>query len=352
MLKGHGDDGYAQQTAIGHDFSSNVCRDALPEGLQEYLRQHLETLTHYPEPASESLRALIAGREGITVASVLVTNGATEGIYLTAQAFARGVSYVLQPTFSEYADACRLAGHQVKGIRHLNEVGEDATMVWLCNPNNPTGTVISKGELLLRIAAHPDVVFVVDQSYEAFCREPLLSVGEASAYGNLLLLHSMTKQYALPGLRLGYLTGAEKLVAKVEHRLQPWSVNVLAQRAGEFILEERGKATGRRTEFGNERKENSIEWSVDAYLEETQRLRAAIGGIDGMEALPTATSFFLVRLEEPSAGALKQWLAGEGILIRDASNFEGLDGHYIRIAAQRPEENDLLIEKLKEWSMR
>ena len=117
-------------------------------------------------------------------------------------------------------------------------------------------------------------------------------------------------------------------------------------------LEERGKPTGRRTEFGNERKENSIEWSVDAYLEETQRLRAAIGGIDGMEALPTATSFFLVRLEEPSAGALKQWLAGEGILIRDASNFEGLDGHYIRIAAQRPEENDLLIEKLKEWSMR
>lgn len=337
MLKGHGDDGYAQQTAIGHDFSSNVCREALPEGLQEYLRQHLETLTHYPEPASESLRALIAGREGVTVASVLVTNGATEAIYLTAQAFPRGVSYVLQPTFSEYADACRLSGHQVKGIRHLNEVGEDATMVWLCNPNNPTGTVISKGELLLRIAAHPDVVFVVDQSYEAFCREPLLSVGEASAYGNLLLLHSMTKQYALPGLRLGYLTGAEKLVAKVEHRLQPWSVNVLAQRAGEFILGEKSEKPS---------------FAVDAYLRETQRLRAAIGGIDGMEALPTATNFFLVRLEEPSAGALKQWLAGEGILIRDASNFEGLDGHYIRIAAQRPEENDLLIEKLKEWSMR
>ena len=105
MLKGHGDDGYAQQTAIKHDFSSNVCKEALPEGLLEYLCQHLEALTHYPEPASESLRTLIARREGVTPASVLVTNGATEAIYLTAQAFPRGVSYVLQPTFSEYADA-------------------------------------------------------------------------------------------------------------------------------------------------------------------------------------------------------------------------------------------------------
>ena len=345
MLKGHGDDGYAQQTAIKHDFSSNVCKEALPEGLLEYLRQHLEALTHYPEPASESLRTLIARREGVTPASVLVTNGATEAIYLTAQAFPRGVSYVLQPTFSEYADASRLSGHQVKGIRHLEEVGEEATMVWLCNPNNPTGTVIPKGELLLRIAAHPDVVFVVDQSYEAFCREPLLSVQEAATYGNLLLLHSMTKQYALPGLRLGYLTGAEKLVGKVECRLQPWSVNVLAQRAGEFILCKRREERG-------VRRENSIEWSLDAYMEETQRLWTAVRGIDGMEALPTSTNFFLVRLEKPLAKSLKQWLAEEGILIRDASNFEGLDGHYIRIAAQRPEENDLLIGKLKEWSMR
>ena len=249
MLKGHGDDGYAQQTAIKHDFSSNVCKEALPEGLLEYLRQHLEALTHYPEPASESLRTLIARREGVTPASVLVTNGATEAIYLTAQAFPRGVSYVLQTTFSEYADASRLSGHQVKGIRHLEEVGEEATMVWLCNPNNPTGTVIPKGELLLRIAAHPDVVFVVDQSYEAFCREPMLSVQEAATYGNLLLLHSMTKQYALPGLRLGYLTGAEKLVGKVECRLQPWSVNVLAQRAGEFILCKRREERGVRREI-------------------------------------------------------------------------------------------------------
>jgi threonine-phosphate decarboxylase len=218
-------------------------------------------------------------------------------------------------------------------------------MVWLCNPNNPTGTVIPKGELLLRIAAHPDVVFVMDQSYEAFCREPLLSVQEAATYGNLLLLHSMTKQYALPGLRLGYLTGAEKLVGKVECRLQPWSVNVLAQLAGKFILCKRREERG-------VRRENSIEWSLDAYMEETQRLWTAVRGIDGMEALPTSTNFFLVRLEKPLARSLKQWLAEEGILIRDASNFEGLDGHYIRIAAQRPEENDLLIEKLKEWSMR
>ena len=132
MLRGHGDDGYAQPTEIKHDFSSNVCREALPEGLLEHLRQGLEGLSHYPEPASESLRATIARREGVTPASVLVTNGATEAIYLAAQAFPKSVSYVLQPTFSEYADACRLYGHQLRSIRRLDEVGEDASMVWLC----------------------------------------------------------------------------------------------------------------------------------------------------------------------------------------------------------------------------
>lgn len=341
MLRGHGDDGYAQPTEIKHDFSSNVCREALPEGLLEHLRQGLEGLSHYPEPASESLRATIARREGVTPASVLVTNGATEAIYLAAQAFPKRISYVLQPTFSEYADACRLYGHQLRSIRRLDEMGEDATMVWLCNPNNPTGTVIPREALLELVVAHPKVIFVVDQSYEAFCREPLLTVGESAGYGNLLLLHSMTKQYALPGLRLGYLTGAEQLVSKVERMLQPWSVNVMAQQAGMFVLEERFK-----------RKEKRGATFADEYLRETQRLWAAVAEIEGMEPLPTTTNFFLVRLERPCGGELKAWLAERGILIRDASNFEGLDGHYIRMAAQRPDENNLLIEKLREWSMR
>ncbi len=341
MLRGHGDDGYAQPTEIKHDFSSNVCREALPEGLLEHLRQGLEGLSHYPEPASESLRATIARHEGVTPASVLVTNGATEAIYLAAQAFPKRISYVLQPTFSEYADACRLYGHQLRSIRRLDEVGEDASMVWLCNPNNPTGTVIPREALLELVVAHPKVIFVVDQSYEAFCREPLLSVSEAAGYGNLLLLHSMTKQYALPGLRLGYLTGAKQLVSKVERMLQPWSVNMLAQQAGMFVLEERFK-----------RKEKRGATFADEYLRETQRLWAAVADIEGMEPLPTATNFFLVRLERPCGGELKAWLAERGILIRDASNFEGLDGHYVRMAAQRPDENNLLIEKLREWSMR
>ena len=341
MLRGHGDDGYAQPTEIKHDFSSNVCREALPEGLLEHLRQGLEGLSHYPEPASESLRATIARREGVTPASVLVTNGATEAIYLAAQAFPRRISYVLQPTFSEYADACRLYGHQLRSIRRLDEVGEDASMVWLCNPNNPTGTVIPREALLELVVAHPKVIFVVDQSYEAFCREPLLTVGEVAGYGNLLLLHSMTKQYALPGLRLGYLTGAEQLVSKVERMLQPWSVNMLAQQAGMFVLEERFK-----------RKKKRGAMFADEYLRETQRLWAAVAEIEGMEPLPTTTNFFLVRLERPCGSELKAWLAERGILIRDASNFEGLDGHYVRMAAQRPDENNLLIEKLREWSMR
>ena len=133
----------------------------------------------------------------------------------------------MQPTFSEYADACRMHGHRVTSLYRLPaesegyRLPEEVRMLWLCNPNNPTGTVVEKEYLATLISHNPQVCFVIDQSYEFFTLRPLFSAAEAAEFPNVLLLHSMTKRYAVPGLRLGYVTGAPHLLHRLRTNRMP-----------------------------------------------------------------------------------------------------------------------------------
>ena len=205
-------------------------------------------------------------------------------------------------------------------------------MIWLCNPNNPTGTVIPKEQLVQAIENHPETIFVIDQSYGFFTQAPLLSPTEAVSYPNVIQLHSMTKRYAMPGLRLGYVTAHPELIEKIRSARMPWSVNAVAIEAGLYLTQCPEIA--------------SID--LTALLAETQRLRDHLNAIPGLTAEPTQTHFFLCRLAQGRAADLKQGLAEEyGILIRDASNFEGLDEGCLRIATQTPEENDRLVEAIR-----
>ena len=207
-------------------------------------------------------------------------------------------------------------------------------MFWLCNPNNPTGTVVDKEYMRELIEHNPQVCFIIDQSYEFFTLCQLFSPEEAVEYSNVLLLHSMTKRYAVPGLRLGYVTGNSGLLVRLRTNRMPWSVNQLAIEAGLFLLEHDVP--------------NPLD--VAAYLEETARLSAAIQAIGGLEVWATQTHFMLVQLRIGKASALKDYLAGEyGILIRDASNFTGLNEQFFRIATQTPEENDRLVAAIAKF---
>jgi len=144
----------------------------------------------------------------------------------------------------------------------------------------------------------------------------------------------MTKRYAVPGLRLGYVTGNSGLLVRLRTNRMPWSVNQLAIEAGLFLLEHDVP--------------NPLD--VAAYLEETARLSAAIQAIGGLEVWATQTHFMLVQLRIGKASALKDYLAGEhGILIRDASNFTGLNEQFFRIATQTPEENDRLVAAIAKF---
>lgn len=333
MIEGHGDDAY-HYTDIRSNFSSNVYSSVDHSGLKQYLVQHLDDLRTYPEPEPRSLEALLARHLSLSADQVCVTNGATEAIYLIAQAYRMQTSAVWMPTFSEYADACRLHGHRVLSVYGLDRLPAGVRLVWLCNPNNPTGEVRNREQLLTCVREHPQCLFVIDQSYEAFTRSSLLAASEAVALPNVLLLHSCTKRYAIPGLRLGYVTGAAELLQELRNQRMPWSVNALALAAGTYLLEHPGEAS----------------FDLEALLQEKARLTAALQEVGGLEVWPSDTHYFLVQLRMGKAAALKDFLVREyGLLIRDASNFEGLDERFFRIATQTPDANDRLVAGIRTW---
>lgn len=334
MIEGHGDDAYKYK-AIKINFSSNVYNHVDHSGLHQYLFQQMESIRTYPEPEPYSLEKVLSEQLHLSDKEVCVTNGATEAIYLIAQTFRNQTSAILMPTFSEYADACRLHGHKVVSIYNLNRLPERVRLVWLCNPNNPTGEVREKDALLACIRQNPQCVFILDQSYEFFTQKALLTAKEAVEFPNVILLHSMTKRFAVPGLRLGYFTACEELLHDIRVQRMPWSVNQLAIEAGHYLLQ---SASG-------------YDIDIPLLLKEKERLAQSLLSIGGMEIWPSDTHYMLVQLRMGRAAALKEYLATEhGILIRDASNFEGLNEHFFRIATQTPEENDKLVEGIKKWT--
>lgn len=333
MIKGHGDDGYEYGPMIAN-FSSNVYMQADHRGLDAYLGGRMDCLRTYPEPEPYSLEREWASHYQVPPDCVCVTNGATEAIYLIAQAFRESTSAILIPTFSEYADACRLHAHRLQTIFSLRYLPADSRLVWICNPNNPTGEVRDVARLRRLIGQHPERLFIIDQSYEDFTLKELLGVGEAVAAPNVLLLHSLAKRFAIPGLRLGCITACPPLIASIRRFRMPWSVNALAIEAGHYLL----------------RHESRSPFHLQALLQERERVGQALQATGGVEVWPSDTHFMLVRLRIGKASALKEYLAREKrLLIRDASNIEGLDDTFFRIAVQSRRENDELIKGVDEW---
>ena len=362
MLTGHGDDIYKYKD-IRINFSSNVYNHFCHDGLYAHLASRMDCIRNYPPPTPSDLEQEIATLNGLSPDEVIVTNGATEAIYLIAQAFANATSQILQPTFTEYEDACRIFRHEIKPLtptlspprgkgvvtfsrdidslsailsNSLAPSGERAGvrgfLTWLCSPNNPTGQVIPKPVLELAIASHPDIIFVIDESYAPFTMEPLVG-NSMSGAGNVITLHSMTKEFAIPGLRIGYITGSASLLSRIRKCRMPWSVNQLAIEAAHYLLAHK----------------SDYALDLPALMSERERMTKELSAIDGITVYPSDTHILLCRIEGTTAAQLKDYLANNyGILIRDASNFQGLDEHFFRIAVQTKDEDDELIRAIKE----
>lgn len=321
MIHGHGDDIFKYKD-IRANFSSNVYAHFDHSGLFQHLAAQLPRVTNYPSPSPDALEEALAKHHGIRREEVMATNGATEAIYLVARAYSHHGMVIPQPTFSEYADACRVAGANI--LTHPNE-GEQP-LTWLCVPNNPTGDVLPKEKL-------PKGPLVLDASYSAYTFCPLLTAKEAVERGNVLMLRSMTKDYGIPGIRLGYVIGAEQMLRPLKALRMPWSIGALTIEAGCYLL----------------RHHSAYAIPLDLLLSERMRMAEALEKM-GIHTHPSDSNILLCWGNSyGTAAALKERLASQhGILIRDASNFPGLTLQHFRIAVQTPSENDNLLNALHE----
>jgi threonine-phosphate decarboxylase len=336
MIFGHGDDAYKYGDQVKMDFSSNLPAFADTTPLQNYLATRLNVIGRYPEPEAQRLEAMIAYKLGVQANSVMVTAGATEAIYLVAQLYQGWASIIPQPTFNEYADACRMHGHILSYYDNDDmELLPEKRLYWLCNPNNPTGNVMLKTLMNHVIRDMRNYTFVVDQSYENFTQKEVLKPREMADCHNLIILHSLSKRYCMPGLRIGYITASPIIIDRLRLLRQPWTVNALAIEAGKYVLENHFSPVA----------------DMKAYLEEAARLHDELNATKGLMLMDSDTNFMLAYIEHGTAAQLKRWLlANYGILIRDASNFHGLDNRCFRVSAQTPRENNVLIAALREYT--
>lgn len=332
MLNGHGDDRYLFNKEILADFSSNVYYEGLSAGLKQQLAHSLDKLSNYPEVNAQSLQKALAVWHRTTAEQVLVTNGATEAFYLIAHAYRNKSATILIPAFAEYEDACKANDISVQYITEIKAVF-NTDLVFFGNPNNPTGAVLSTELILNLLTTNPGTTFVIDEAYVDFTKEKISMVPYLSGFNNLIIVKSLTKKYAIPGLRLGYLLSNPAIISNVLNYKMPWSVNALAIEAGLYIEQNR-----------------TTPLPLDRLLKDTKELMEQLR--EYVTVFDSHTNFFLCHTGKAPAADLKLFLLNEGILIRDASNFKSLNAGHFRIATQTRDKNALLVNLIQEWITR
>ncbi len=338
MITGHGSDRYKYRQKIIADFSSNVWYKGVPSGLSERLKNSLQDIIHYPEPDAESLSRKIAQKYNLENGNVLVTNGATEAFYLVAHVFKGYDSYIVYPSFAEYEDACKVYDHRLHylniGDFHKTVSLNPNSMLWLGNPNNPDGTITSLKIIKELCKNNPNTIFVIDEAYNELCEASESVISILDEFNNLIIIHSVTKAFAIPGIRLGYILTSQKIIDNLSLIKMPWSVNSIAIEAGNFILSDYDKRLP----------------DKEIIVSESKSFQKELENISGLEVKKSVCNYFLIRLKKGKASDLKQFLIEKhGLLIRDASNFKGLDNSYFRISIQEPRFNKFLVIGIIQW---
>lgn len=358
MLHGHGGEIYAIARKTGMhvdtllDFSSNVSPLPLPAGLEQLLSDCIQQIGHLPEVDSHGVRLALARRFGLEPGQFFIAGGTTEWIYALPLVFRPGRIVIPVPTYADYIDAAACAGtrpllvdtwHEGDPddaerilsavLRAVSVSCDEGSMVFLCNPNNPTGTFIPPDHIDRAARRASDTLWVIDESYA-----PFIGPDQESSLlcrplpPNCVVLRSFSKIFGIPGLRLGYLVSPGGLSQRLASWARPWQVNRLAQIAGEWLVDQTG--------YQQEVREFCI-------FEKQWFLQTLAGG-ELLKYVHGDTHFMLFRLR---AGVSSSWLcnrlADRGILIRNCSNFIGLkNGQYVRISPRGHEENQRLAREI------
>lgn len=360
MFKGHGGDikpitdyvnGNVSVQRRNHgilDFSASINPLGYPENVRKVIGENFDDIVHYPDIDCSSLREYIARKIGHLADEIIVGNGSTELFYLIPRSLQPARGIIFQPTFSEFAEALQCSHTEV--THHVLKAEDNfrfeyhqeyflrdnkAGIVFLCNPNNPTGQLIEKTVLLDMIRQHHDITFVIDEAFIDFVDEPerYHVIHEAGTLRNLIVVRSLTKFYGFPGLRIGYLVAHADLVKQMMKYKEPWSVNALAQCAALAALED----------------EAFISRSREFMLKERVFLLNELTGIHGLVPYEPTANYILVKIKkrDMTSSLLREQLLEYGIAVRDCSNFTGLSDKYFRVAVRTREENERLITAMK-----
>jgi threonine-phosphate decarboxylase len=338
----HGGNIYQYEGCL--DFSANLNPLGLPKGIRQAVIDSLDQADLYPEVGYAPLREAIGAYEGVPADQVICGNGAAELIYTLCRAVKAKKALLAAPTFAEYEQAllsvdCDIrhsyldetTGFQI-GETFLEEITEELDMVFLCNPNNPTGLLLSRDFLqkILTRCEEKNVLLVVDECFLDFVKDPgaYTLVEHLASSRHLFLLKAFTKRYAMAGIRLGYgLCGNGALLEQMNRMVQPWNISVMAQAAGIAALKE--------TEY--------VQAGRQVVFEESAYLKKELRALE-LKVYDSAANYIFFTAPE----SLFEEAAKRGILIRNCSNYEGLCPGYFRIAVRTHAENLRLVEVFRE----
>ena len=324
------------------DFSVSVNPFPPPEVVWEALAKG--DIVRYPDSMAGRLRRAVAERIGARDENVLMTHGVSEGIRLAPLAFADPgeESLIVCPTYGEYQAACKIMDTRIdlfwceeaRGFRMDADVlcrrirQRRPKLVWLCNPDNPTGVYYAKQEVgdVLRECERSGALLILDEAYVGFVDSAWSSL-EFTASEHCLLLRSLTKDYSVPGLRLGYVLAGADLIRTLTKVKPPWNIGGPAQAAGLALLENHGHF--------------EASWRRLTALREC--FRSELIGL-GLEVLPSTTNFFLVKLKGKKQSVLRH-LGDHGMQLRDCSSFGLAD--YVRVGTRLEVENRRLVGCLR-----
>jgi len=328
------------------DFSASINPLGPPRGAVKKILDCVGVIRYYPEPEADGLRDSLAQYLGIPPKNLLLGNGSVELLYAVSRELYRERILLAVPTFSEYGrginNPCVKRVYLDPGegfcfsVQKMLAELQPRDLVFICNPNNPTGRLVERGEILLLVekALTLDARVVVDEAFMDFTDREQTVVPFVKDYSNLLVLGSLTKFFALPGLRIGYLAAGSSLLRRLFEILPPWRLNIFASIAGKEALGDREYIKATRELIETERK----------------FLFQGLAGVRGLQPFPSSANFLLVNISNSglSGFELQEELGARGILIRRCSNFAGLNDFFIRVAVRTRGENLKLLTALKE----
>jgi len=334
------------------DFSVSTNPLGAPKTALDLMEKNLNCVEHYPDPNHKWLLEDIAKSVDLSAENIVIGNGSTELIYLFSEIFLDNQTDAIIPTpfFSEYKatikrfdskmvflDCKPEQGFQLNLKDLENLISEKTRVIFLCNPNSPTGVLYKKEDLLkiVKFAGERDVFVFVDEDYIDFVdKEKRYSMAEyVNQYNNLFVLRSLTKFFGLAGIRIGFGIGSPDLITVLKNAKLPWTVNSLAMFATEAAIKD--------TEY--------IKKSRELISQGRTKIVTLFKSIPWLKVYPSETNFLLIEIMHPklTSTQLREELAKKGLLIRDCKDFDGLNDKFFRVAVRKPEENKKLVEHIK-----